>query len=168
MFIDANHTEQMREMILRAFPSQTYEGTITTDDDALDDPDLDDHKYVYEELKGKQWPDLSHDFLDSSPDGFVLLTEGALRAYLAAWLMRALDESDGGEHVRDYIVYAFSPTDDMVPDLTAFRVGRIRCLTPDQRVVLRSLLIRVAESDPSEFQKTLARGAVELIDAHAG
>ena len=57
--------------------------------------------FVYEALNGRIWPDIPKEFLRREPDGFVLLTDGTLVAYLPAWLMCALDDMDGENVVRE-------------------------------------------------------------------
>lgn len=151
-------------MIGRAFPSVNYAGPVTTHDHELDDPDLDDCQFLYDELRGKEWTSIPSRVLDAAPDGYVFLTNEAFVAYLAAWLMRALDDGEGGEIVRDYVVYTFSPNHN-APALIDFVVSKIRCLNSKQLVALRELLEAVAESDPSPFQRKLAHEAVVLIDA---
>jgi hypothetical protein len=155
---------QLRRAIQQAFPEHTYVGKITRYDDKLDDPELDEEKYLYEGLKGRQWTDIPRQVLDSRPDGYVLLTDEAFQNFLAAWLMRSLEDIDGENEVREFVVYAFSPKHDMVPDTTDFILHRLRALSPEQREVLRSLLMEFAQQDPSAFQRKLASDAVALID----
>ena len=153
----------LRESIRRAFPEEKYTGRITHYDDKLDDPELDEEKYLYEGLKGKRWTEVPQQLLDSRPDGYALLTDEAFIAYLAAWLTRSLENIDSENEVRDFVVYAFSPKHDMVPDTTDRVLHRLRALDPEQRETLRSLLAEFAERDPSAFQRTLASDAVVLI-----
>ncbi len=157
-------TAELRESIRRAFPSETYLGEITLYDDKLDDPELDDEKYLYEALKGRRWTDIPQQLVDSRPDGYVRFTGEAFAAFLAAWLIRSLENIDGENEVRDFVVYAFSPKHDMVPDTTDFVLHQLRALSPEQRDTLRSLLLEFAERDPSAFQRKLASEAVALID----
>jgi hypothetical protein len=156
---------ELREMIRRAFPAETYDGLITPYDDKLDHPDFDDEKELYEELKGKKWTEVQKELLDSQPDGYVVLTDGAFSAFIAAWLMRSLENIDGENQVRDYVVYAFEPKRDMVPDTTLLVLHRLRALSAPQRDVLHSLLTEFAESDPSQFQRRLALEAVALLES---
>jgi hypothetical protein len=158
-------TSELREAIQQTFPAERYDGVITNDDKKLDDPELDDEKELYEALKGKKWTDVPQQLLDTQPDGYVLLTDEAFAAFIAAWLMRSLESLDGENEVRDFVVYAFSPRDDMVPDTTGLVLHRMRILSSQQRRVLHSLLTEFAERDPSEFQKRLALEAVALLES---
>ena len=156
--------EALRQSIQRAFPAETYTGRITPYDDRLDNPDLDDEKDLHEALKGRRWTEIPQQLLQNQPDGYVLLTAEAFAAFIAAWLMRSLENIDGENEVRHFVVYAFSPKHDLVPDTTAFVLHRLRALSPEQRETLRSLLMDFAQQDPSAFQRKLASDAVSLID----
>jgi hypothetical protein len=158
-------TVELRRLIRSAFPAHIYDGTITNYDDKLEDPELDEEKELYERLKGKAWTDVSQQFLDSQPDGYVLLVEKAFVAFVAAWLTRSLDNFDGENKVRDFVVYAFGPKRDLVPDMTEFIRQRLIALDGQQRDVLHALLTEFAETDPSAFQRKLASEAVALIDS---
>jgi hypothetical protein len=155
----------LRESIRHVFPAETYKGPITPHDDQLDDPDLDEEKDLYEALKGRTWKDVPPSILDNQPDGYVLLTDEAFAAFLAAWLMRSLENMDGENEIRDFVVYTFSPKHDMVPDTTWFILRRLRSLVPEQRHTLHSLLTEFSERDPSAFQRRLASEAVALLDS---
>lgn len=154
----------LRQSIQRAFPAETYTGKVTPYDDKLDDPDLDEEKGLYEMLKGRKWTDIPQRFLDSKPDGYFRLTDEAFRAFLGAWLMYSLENIDGENRVRNFVVYAFSPKDDMVPNTTDHIRRKLEILNPDQRQTLRSLLMEFSQQDPSAFRRKLASDAVVLID----
>ena len=158
-------TVQLRKLIRSAFPAHIYDGVITNYDDKLEDPELDEEKELYERLKGKTWIDLPQQFLDSQPDGYVLLVDKAFVAFIAAWLTRSLDNIDGENKVRDFVIYAFGPKHDLVPDMTGFIRQRLITLDSQQRNVLHALLTESAETAPSAFQRKLASEAVGLIDS---
>jgi hypothetical protein len=151
-------------MIRRAFPAEAYDKLITPFDDKVDDPELDEEKELYEALKGKKWTDVPRQLLDNQPDGYVVLTDEAFVAFVAAWLMQSLENIDGENRVRDFVVYAFGPKRDLVPDTTGFILHRLLALNLEQRHVLRALLTEFAERDPSEFQRRLALEALSLLD----
>ena len=155
---------ELRESIHRAFPAETYTGKITRYDEELDDPELDEEKDLYEALKGRKWTDVPKEFLQNQPDGYVLLADEAFRAFIAAWLMCALENIDADHDVRNFLVYAFSPKHDMVPDTTDFALHRIRNLNLEQRDTLRSVLLEIGERAPDSYLKRLASEAVALID----
>ena len=160
-----NRTAELRELIQRTFPAETYSGRITSYDDRLDDPGLDEEKDLYEALKGRRWTEIRQQILDSKPDGYVRLTNEAFAAFIAAWLTRSLDDINGENEVRDFVVYTFSPKHDMVPDTTASTVRQLRAMSPEQRSTLRSLLTEFAKRASSAFQRRLASEAVALINS---
>lgn len=156
---------ELRQQIQSAFPSYIYEGVVTKYDDKLADPGLDEEKELYETLKGKMWTEVPSQFLDSQPDGYVLLVDDAFAAFIAAWLRRSLDNINGENKVRDFVVYAFGPKRDLVPDTTGLIQQRLIALNGQQRGVLRALLAEFADKGPSAFQRKLASEAAGLIDS---
>lgn len=156
---------ELRESIRRTFPAEICTQSITPCDGTLDDPDLDEEKYLYESLKGLKWTEVPQQVLTNQPDGYMLLTAEAFKLFLAAWLIRSLDNIDGENKVRDFVVYAFSPKHDMVPDTTDFILHRLQALSPEQRDALHSLMLEFAERESSAFQRKLAAEAVALIDS---
>jgi hypothetical protein len=160
----------LRDAIRRSFPAVPHEGKVT-DCDGVWLPELteenaihDDDKIVYEAVVGRIWPDIPKEFLRNEPDGFVLLANEAFVAYLAAWLMCALDDMDGENIVREFVVYSFSPSHDQQPDMTPEKIKRLRLLSSEQRATMRSLLAEFAEREQSSFIRRYAVSAVELID----
>lgn len=160
----------LQDAIRHAFPAIPHAGKITchdgawlpelTDENAIHDDDM----FVYEALSGRVWPEIEKEFLHTQADGYVLLTNEALRAYLGAWLVCSLDNIDSENNVREFLVYAFSP-DHEVPEMTWSKMERLRALNPEQRLVLRSLLSEFAQRERSSFVRKLAIDAVELIDS---
>ncbi|HSE50453.1 MAG TPA: hypothetical protein VLA96_14700 [Terriglobales bacterium] len=153
----------LRDSIRRSFPAEAYTGRITRYDDA-DNPEMDDEKELYKALSGRKWTEVPKELLRSQPDGYELLTEEAFAAFLAAWLMDSLENIDGENEVRNFLVYAFSPREGLIPDMTGFKIQRLRCLSPEQRQTLRLLLSEFVERERSSYQKKLASAAVALID----
>ena len=160
----------LRDGIRRAFPTVPHTGNITRHDGAWL-PELteenaihDDDKFVYEALKGRNWTDVPKRFLHEEPDGFVLLTEEALVAYLAAWLMCSLDDIDSENKVREFVVYSFSPSPDLLGSNTNFIVSRVQALSPAQRSVVRSLLSEFSQREVSSSIREDAAKGVALID----
>jgi hypothetical protein len=159
----------LQDAIQRAFPAIPYTGKVTRCDGAWL-PELteenaihDDDKVLFEALKNRKWTDVPKQFLYEMPGDFVLLTNEALTAFLAAWLMCSLDNIAGENVVREYVVYAFSPSG--VTPTTDFITNQLRALNPEQGSVLRKLLAEFALREPSEFVKKRARDAVALIDS---
>jgi len=100
----------LRDAVRRDFPDVTHAGEVTRHDGAWR-PELteenaihDDDMLLYEGLIGKKWTEVPKQLLHDFPDGFVLLTDGALVAFLAAWLMRSLDLIYGENPVREFSV----------------------------------------------------------------
>ncbi len=156
---------ELRESIRRAFPAQAYSGRVTSYDDELDDPDRDEEKYLYEALKGRKWIDVPQQIIGDLPDGYVLLTQEAFEAFVAAWLLRSLENIDREDEVRDFVIYTFSPKHDKVPDTTEYVLDRVRALNPEQRHVLHSVLAEFAARDKSTFRRKLASAGAGLLDA---
>ncbi len=159
----------LQDAIQRAFPAIPYTGKVTRCDGAWL-PELteenaihDDDKFLFEELKNRKWTDVPKKFLYEMPGDFVLLTDEALKAFLAAWLVCCLDNIAGENIAREYVVYAFSPSG--VTPTTDFTINQLRALDLEQRSVLRALLGEFALREPSEFIKKRAGDAVELIDS---
>jgi hypothetical protein len=157
----------LRDSIVRVFPSIPFEGQVTYHDGAWL-PELteknaihDDDKFLYEALSGRKWSDVSRDFVYAMPGEFVLLTDEALIAFLAAWLVHSLENFDGRNEVREMFVYAFSP----IGTTRDSRVKRLRALNFDQRALVRSLLVEFGQRERSDFIRRHAASAVELIDS---
>jgi len=157
----------LRDAVRRDFPDVTHAGKVTghdgawlpelTEENAIHDDDM----LLYEGLIGKKWTEVPKQLLHDFPDGFVLLTDGALVAFLPAWLMRSLDLIYGQNPVREFSVYAFSPGEGSTADLN---ISMLRPHTPEQRSTVRSVLAEFVEREPSEFIRGHAAKAVQLID----
>jgi hypothetical protein len=148
----------LREAIRRSFPAEIYTGKVTPNDGEWlpelteENAILDDDMFLYEGLNGRRWTEVPTQLLQTHLDGYVLLTDQAFTAFLPAWLMYSLENMDGENEVRNFLVYAFSYT------LRQFRV-----LDPEQKGIVRSLLAEFAERGTSRFVKKLAVEALALI-----
>jgi hypothetical protein len=183
MGIDENHNTRVQgegdriaalcESIRRAFPSDTYTRRVTPYDDELpselreDQLILDEDQDLFRALKGRKWTEVSKQFIESLPDALPLLTDEAFVAFLPAWLVCSLENIDGENEVRDFVVYNFSPRSEMVPDTTWFTKNRLQLLNPEQRRIVRSLLMEFTERGTSPPVKALAAKGVSLIDTLA-
>lgn len=156
--------DELRESIRRSFPEEIYTGTITRYDDSKN-PDMDEERDLYTALSGRKWTDVPKELLHAQPDGYELLTDEAFVAFFPAWLMHSLENIDGENEIRSFVVYAFSPRHNLVPDMTWFKMQRLRCLNPEQRLTLRSLMSEFARRDSSGFRRKLASEAVALLDS---
>ncbi len=158
----------LRDSVPRVFPSFVYQGAVTrfdgewlpelTEENAI----LDDDKFLYEELLGRQWTEVPRDVVHAIPALFVLLTHEALVAFLPAWIMGALEAINGKNEVREYFIYAFSPSQET--SLKEFELGMLRALNADQRPLVRSLLMEFAQREESEYVRGQASAAVKFID----
>jgi hypothetical protein len=142
----------LRDSIRSAFPSEPYTGKVTVSDDALTDPDMAAEKELHDALQGRRWTDVPTHLSRRAWDTFVLLTDEAYPAFLAAWLLYSLEDMDGENEVRESLVYSFQT------------MRQFRALDADQRLVVRSLLSEVKERDPSKFVRDHAAEAIALID----
>ena len=161
----------LRESIRRAFPAVVYTGKVTRYDDELsselreDQAILDEDQDLFKALKGRRWTEVPKQLLETLPDGHALLSDEAFVVFLPAWLCRALDDIDGQNEVRNFVVYAFSPRHDMVPEMTDHTLHRLQLLNPEQRRVVRSLLVAFTERGTPPFVRALAAKAVTIIDS---
>jgi hypothetical protein len=158
----------LRDSVQRVFPPVVYQGQVTrfdgewlpelTEENAL----LDDDKFLYEALLGRQWTEVPKDFIYAMAGDFVLLTDEALVAFLPAWIMCSFENITGENRVRDTFVYSFSPEEQ--PPLRDALLSRLRALNPDQRSLVRSLLVEFAHLEPDGFVGERASAGVKFID----
>jgi hypothetical protein len=118
----------------------------------LDDPELDEDKDLYHALNGRKWTEVQPPLLRDHPDGYELLTDQAFGAFLAAWLMRSLEDMDSENEVRNFVVYSFSDT-----------MPKFRVLSPEQQLTVRSILLEFSERGTAAFVKQRAVEGVSLI-----
>ena len=171
---DQMHRERiasLRRAIRRAFPAIDYEGEITRHDGAWL-PELteengmyDDEMFLYKAVKGHRWTDVAKDYLINAPDDFCLLSQKSLGAYLGAWLECSLDEIDGENRVREYLIYSFSRTGTSGLNSDIERVSELLSgLSAEQRHVLLELLKEFAQQEPSQYIREHAASAVDIVD----
>lgn len=152
---------RLRESIRRAFSAETYAGKVTQYDDELsselleDQAILDEDQDLFRALKGRKWTEVPKELLENLPSGYGLLSGEAFVAFLPAWLAHALDDTDGENEVRNFLVYAFD---------TMTILGQLRLLSPEQRSVVRSLLVGFSERGTAPSVRARAVKAVALID----
>jgi hypothetical protein len=158
----------LRDAVPRVFPSFLYRGPITRYDGAWlqelteENAIPEDYKYLYEELHGRQWTEAPKDLVHAIPAFFLFLTHEALVAFLPAWIMCALEDINGKNEVREYFIYPFSPSKEA--SQRDFELGMLRALNPDQRSLLRSVLVEFAQRERSEYLRGHASAAVKFID----
>jgi hypothetical protein len=150
----------LRESIRRSFPAEPYKGKITDHDgefpDHFDEETaiLDDEKELYDAFRGKAWTEVPIEIFQHQPSGYDLLADEAYAVFIAAWLMRSLENMDAENEVRDFVVYSFQT------------MRKFRVLNPEQQLTVRSLLVEFAQRGTSKFAANLAKEAVALIDRH--
>lgn len=143
----------LRESIRRSFPDEFYKGTITGDDDKLDDPEFGEEKDLFAAMKGHKWSEVPIQLLLNQSSGYELLTDEAYRVFLAAWLMYALEGMDTENEVRNFLAYSFGNT-----------MRRFRVLSEEQQLTVRSLLMEFSERGLSPFVRKHAIQAITYID----
>jgi hypothetical protein len=94
---------ELRNQIREAFPAEPFHGLVTL-------CDCEECTHMRNELGAKRWDEISTKFLDftCSP---TLLTVDAKRAFLPAYLLRALDDLNVRAVVVEFTVYSISPGD---------------------------------------------------------
>ncbi len=140
----------LRELIRETFADRRYEGQITPCDGQWDE--LDDGRPLYEALNGKKWTEVPTTLLYGLPDGYVLLTDAAFAAFIAAWLIVSLEDINGKNSVREFLSYTFSHTSQ-----------QYRILDRPQRETIRFLVNEFAHSETSDFIRRHAVEAAELL-----
>jgi len=151
---DDESIASLRRAIGNSFPAEPYLGAITPcDQDGEWPEELDDDEDLYKTLPGLKWTAVPEELLQRQPSGFGLLTNTAFVAFFAAWLTRALDDIDGENQVREFVVYSFCDN-----------LRQYRILDVNQRSVLRSVLMEFSKRERNRFVREKASEAVALID----
>ena len=157
--MDNEKVVALREAILRSFPAREHKGKITEVDGEWlpelteENEILDDEKFLYEAVNGRLWTQVSKMYLQSAPDGFVLLSDEAFAAFLPAWLILSLENMDGENEVREFLIYSFSSS-----------MQQFRVLNTEQQDVVRALVDEFSKFERSSFIREYAREALALID----
>ena len=159
--MDDEELQRVRNEIRAAFPSKQYYGPITA-------CDCDECKEIREELCNKRWDEIPTAFLDltCSP---TLLTPEAFRAFVAAYMIRGLDDLIGDRVVIEFTLYSLCP--DLEPDdETAKQVKetrlreRAKLMIPAQVHAIRSFLtFAVGIAENRELFRPMVGGALDSI-----
>jgi hypothetical protein len=157
----------LRDSVPRVFPSVVYQGPVTRFDGAwlpelTEENAILDDKLLYEALLGRQWSEVPRDIVYAMPSGFCLLANEVLVAFRPVWILCSLENITGENQERDFFIYAFSPSEQASEN--DFTKGMLRALNPDQRSLLRSLLMEFAQREWRAFVAGKASGAVKFID----
>jgi hypothetical protein len=109
-------SDTMRKMLYSSFPPAVYLGEITSLDNDPFPQEIfegnniyDEEEELYDNLKGKQWTDISDDVIARNEQGYLFLTDEAYAAFLPAWLLRSLDNLGDENRIREYLIYSFGP-----------------------------------------------------------
>jgi hypothetical protein len=168
------HLADLQNAILREFPDVVFEGKITphdgewpnepTEENAIYEGQViyGDEMLLYEGLKGHKWSDIPRKFIEGMATDFVLLTSEALVAFIAAWLMRSLENFAGKNDVRSDFINMLSPNREESKELT---IALLRAFNPEQLAVLRLFFVEFSKSEPSSFAREHAHNAVRFIDS---
>jgi hypothetical protein len=163
----SNAVERLRDNIRTVFPDDAFLGSVTPVDRisekvyddvlGLDVELYDDQQALYGSLHRRRWSEIPASFINSNPDGIVLLTNETFVAFLPAWLTCALTD----KQVREFMVYTFSPE----PDKPSERMdSRMLLLTSQQKKALLAFLAHCVEVESSKFIKEHARTALAYVD----
>jgi hypothetical protein len=93
----------LRKLILDSFAPYPYQGPIMADEAHLHFIEANDNLDLI--LSGKNWTDLEWAYLDLNHDDYVLMSPVAVRAFLPAWLHRAIDNQGKPNQVRSSLVF---------------------------------------------------------------
>ena|ERR1041385_1161273 len=121
--------DQVRDQIREAFPPAAFYGTITS-------CTCEECRDFDQNLRHKRWDEVPVEYIDftCSP---TLLTPEAFAAFLAACLMRAMDNMTNKSTVCP------NPEEE---EQRAYRLERVRVMNPDQIQAVRSFLQYVANN----------------------
>ncbi len=168
------HLTDLQNAILRAFPDVVFDGQITPHDGEWPDEVTEetaiyegqviygDEMLLYEGLKGHKWSDIPREFIEGMVIDFVLLTSEALVAFIAAWLMRSLENFAGKNDVRGDFISMLSPDREESKELT---IDLLRAFNPEQLAVLRLFFVEFSKNESSKDVREDALNAAKFIDS---
>jgi hypothetical protein len=158
--------DTLREMLYSSFPPAVYHGSITSiDNDPFPEEIyngeniLDEEADLYDNLKGKQWTDISDEVIARNEQGYLFLTDEAFAEFLPAWLLRSLDNLGDENRIREYLIYTFGPKAGSF----SYPWG-IANLNKQQRRTLRSFLESFLVYEPSPFIREGAENLLQEFD----
>jgi hypothetical protein len=168
------HLTDLKNAILRAFPDVVFDGQITrhdgewpeevTEETAIYEGQViyGDEMLLYKGLKGHRWSDISREFIEGMAMDFVLLTSEALAAFIAAWMMRSLENLAGENEVRSDFINMLCPNREESKELT---INLLRAFNHEQLAVLRLFFVEFSKNEPSSFVRESAYNAAKFIDS---
>jgi len=140
-FYVAHPIDVLRRQIRSAFPAEPFTGPVTT-------CKCDECTEIRNGLEGKRWTDVAPQFLDftCSP---ILPGPQAFRAFVPAYMIRALDELAQQTCVLELTVYSLCPSvadAGEEPDVSSFELKpeRAEIMNAEQAEAIRAFLSDVA------------------------
>ncbi len=167
------HLTDLKSSILRAFPDVVFEGQITrhdgewpeevTEETAIYEGQVmyGDEMLLYEGLKGHKWSDIPRQFIEGMVMDLVLLTSEALVAFIAAWMMRSLENLAGKNEVRSDFINMLCPIEESKEST----IDLLRAFNPEQLAVLRLFFVEFSKSEPLRFVREYAHNAAKFIES---
>ena len=156
--MEPSQLQKLRNAIRSAFPPGRFLGEAT-------ECDCDECRYIADELRDRQWDELTNDFLDFTCGPTPLLSPVAFHTFLPAYMQRALDRPiDDDNNVAEWTTYSLSP---IALDERARKgnmsdlVSRVSLMTPEQILVIRDFLKYVGNN--SERLRDAAEQALRLV-----
>ncbi len=152
--------DEIKDRIRGAFPAVAFNGVVT-------DCNCEECTDIRLALEEKRWDEVPREFIDftCSP---ALLTPEAFCAFLAAYMLRALDlvsQSDG--NVVEFTVYSLIPGNDQEPYEVCkveWRLRLARLMNAEQIQAVRRFLLFVTENSAhAEWLERFIRRALDEV-----
>jgi hypothetical protein len=148
--------QQVKDQIREAFPATRFDGPITA-------CDCEECTHIREELRHKRWDEISTGFLDSTCSP-MLLTPEAFRAFLPAYLLRALDDLSWHSVVVHFTVHSLCPDRSNQNGQGERLSQRARLMDSSQTEAIREFLLFVQENaGDAEWLRPFITGALEEV-----
>jgi hypothetical protein len=146
--------DELRGQIRDAFPAETFGGAITECDceECLD---------IRAGLRNKRWDEIPAAFLDFTCSPTLLEAE-AYRAFLPAYMLRALDNLSEDSVVTEFTVYSLCPHENHYKG--PWLQERVRLMNPYQIEAIRAFLLFAQEhSEEGDWFRPMVARALEEV-----
>jgi hypothetical protein len=171
MSLDAR--DELKASLRNAFPAIPFKGRVAEADGSEWTEELDDELALGEMLRGREWPSIPADFIDTHAADLPLLTPEAFVAFFPAWVVRSLDRIEMQDRVLEHTIYSLSPADcsengahtGSVVDtmIREDQQSRIRLFTANQIAAIVAFLEFVATDRKLEWMKADALKARDAL-----
>jgi hypothetical protein len=153
----------LRRIILDSFPSYAFHGPVMSgsNEPNVYEVDADNLDKV---LAGKNWRELTREFLDVHQDEYVLMNDSAVVAFLGAWLWRAADNLGGENHVRDSLIFHLASFGGSRSQNYGLWSRGFSSLDQQQRSAIRLLVECAATTALSDIGKEDALRALKNVE----